>query len=76
VVVVVVVVVVAATPNYLRQASQNLGKYSYTLPTCYPGRAFDTIRPGGPRRTSADVSVPRLAGFSLITFTFFFDHEE
>ena len=27
-VVVVVVVVVAATPNYLRQASQNLGKYS------------------------------------------------
>jgi hypothetical protein len=26
--VVVVVVVVAATPNYLRQASQNLGKYS------------------------------------------------
>jgi len=28
VVVVVVVVVVAATPNYLRQASQNLGKYS------------------------------------------------
>jgi hypothetical protein len=27
VVVVVVVVVVAATPNYLRQASQNLGKY-------------------------------------------------
>jgi hypothetical protein len=24
---VVVVVVVAATPNYLRQASQNLGKY-------------------------------------------------
>ena len=29
VVVVVVVVVVAATPNYLRQASQNLGKYQY-----------------------------------------------
>jgi hypothetical protein len=29
VVVVVVVVVVAATPNYLRQASQNLGKYSH-----------------------------------------------
>ena len=28
VVVVVVVVVVAATPNYLRQASQNLGKYN------------------------------------------------
>ena len=28
VVVVVVVVVVAATPNYLRQASQNLGKYA------------------------------------------------
>ena len=25
----VVVVVVAATPNYLRQASQNLGKYYY-----------------------------------------------
>ena len=30
-VVVVVVVVVAATPNYLRQASQNLGKYSRTF---------------------------------------------
>ena len=29
--------------------------------------AFDTIRQGGPTRTSADVSVPRLAGFSLIT---------
>ena len=29
VVVVVVVVVVAATPNYLRQASQNLGKYAF-----------------------------------------------
>jgi hypothetical protein len=29
VVVVVVVVVVAATPNYLRQASQNLGKYCH-----------------------------------------------
>jgi hypothetical protein len=29
--------------------------------------AFDTIRPGGPTRSSADVSVPRLAGFSLIT---------
>ena len=27
---VVVVVVVAATPNYLRQASQNLGKYQST----------------------------------------------
>ena len=30
-VVVVVVVVVATTPNYLRQASQNLGKYHSTL---------------------------------------------
>ena len=29
--------------------------------------AFDTIRQGGPTRTSADVSAPRLAGFSLIT---------
>ena len=29
--------------------------------------AFDSIRQGGPTRTSADVSVPRLAGFSLIT---------
>ena len=29
--------------------------------------AFDTIRPGGPTSTSADVSVPRLAGFPLIT---------
>ena len=28
---------------------------------------LDTIRQGGPTRTSADVSVPRLAGFSLIT---------
>ena len=34
---------------------------------CGPGPAFDTIRPGGPTRTSADASVPRLAGFSLIT---------
>ena len=34
-VVVVVVVVVAATPNYLRQASQNLGKYSLTIPLCW-----------------------------------------
>ena len=42
----VVVVVVAATPNYLRQASQNLGKYSLTYL-------------GGPTSTSADVSVPR-----------------
>jgi len=37
---------------------------------------FDPIRPGGPTRTSADVSVPRLAGFSLdhliILFFFFF----
>ena len=32
---------------------------------CRP--AFDTIRTGGPTRSSADVSVPRLAGFSLIT---------
>jgi hypothetical protein len=31
-VVVVVVVVVAATPNYLRQASQNLGKYAFLAP--------------------------------------------
>ena len=30
-VVVVVVVVVAATPNYLRQASQNLGKYIWLV---------------------------------------------
>jgi hypothetical protein len=28
---------------------------------------FDSIRQGGPTRTSADASVPRLAGFSLIT---------
>ena len=36
------------------------------------GPAFDTIRSGGLTRTSADVSVPRLAGFSpdhLITHT-------
>ena len=31
------------------------------------GPAFDSIRQGGPTRASADVSVPRLAGFSLIT---------
>ena len=31
------------------------------------GPAFDSIRQGGPTRTSADVSVPRLAGFYLIT---------
>ena len=31
------------------------------------GTNVDTIRQGGPTRTSADVSVPRLAGFSLIT---------
>ena len=31
------------------------------------GPAFDFIRQGGPTRTSADVPVPRLAGFSLIT---------
>ena len=30
-VVVVVVVVVAATPNYLRQASPDRGKYTYTI---------------------------------------------
>ena len=29
--------------------------------------AFDSIRQGGPTSTSADVSVHRLAGFSLIT---------
>ena len=33
--------------------------------------AFDTIRPGGPTRTSADVSVPRLTGVSLITWSHF-----
>jgi len=35
--------------------------------TAVDAPAFDTIRQGGPTRTSADVSVPRLAGFSLIT---------
>ena len=35
--------------------------------TAVDRRAFDSIRQGGPTRTSADVSVPRLAGFSLIT---------
>ena len=42
-VVVVVVVVVAATPNYLRQASQNLGKYvcTYLLTVLtYPARNY------------------------------------
>ena len=29
--------------------------------------AFDSIRQGGPTRNSADASVPRFAGFSLIT---------
>ena len=38
------------------------------VPLLLTGRpAFDSIRQGGPTRTSADVSVPRLAGFSLIT---------
>jgi hypothetical protein len=32
----------------------------------------DTIRQGRPTSSSADVSVPRLAGFSLITWFFFF----
>jgi hypothetical protein len=44
--------------------------YIYAAPsTCSTasGYLFDTIRQGGPTRTSADVSVPRLAGFSLIT---------
>ena len=50
--VVVVVVVVAATPNYLRQASQNLGKYksseysTYLFPFLLP--ALD--RDGGRER--------------------------
>ena len=39
-------------------------RYTYLL-TYRP--AFDSIRQGGPTRTSADVSVPRLAGFPLIT---------
>ena len=41
-VVVVVVVVVAATPNYLRQASQNLGKYCTS--TCHPRRVPSDTR--------------------------------
>ena len=31
--------------------------------TAVDRRSFDTIRQGGPTRTSADVSVPRLPGF-------------
>ena len=37
-----------------------------TVFTCFTYLLFDSIRQGGPTRTSADVSVPRLAGFSLI----------
>jgi hypothetical protein len=37
------------------------------LKLTYCAPAFDSIRQGGPTRTSADVSVPRFAGFSLIT---------
>jgi hypothetical protein len=51
VVVVVVVVVVATTPNYLRQASQNLGKYCFTQ----PGAFFCSIA-----QTAAHLIIPRL----------------
>ena len=41
----VVVVVVAATPNYLRQASQNLGKYCTAVVLC--GRDVCAVRVSG-----------------------------
>ena len=41
-----------------------LSKGGYTSPDT---GVRDSIRQGGPKRTSADASVPRLAGFSLIT---------
>ena len=63
-VVVVVVVVRTPTPNYLRQASPDRGKY--LVPLLLTGVRLHPAQ-GGPTRTSADVSVPRLAGFSLIT---------
>ena len=67
------VVVVAATPNYLRQASQNLGKYISGL--LWTGvRHHPPATPGGPTITSADFSVPRpvfpdhmIDGYFLIT---------
>jgi hypothetical protein len=45
VVVVVVVVVVAATPNYLRQASQNLGKYVHRGCVARQPGATTTLKP-------------------------------
>ena len=45
-------------------AGKTLASRHQALATTVPN---DTIRPGGPTRTSADVSVPRLAGFSMIT---------
>jgi hypothetical protein len=56
--VVVVVVVVAATPNYLRQASQNLGKYLQAY--------FYSLLLTGVRHHSFARADP-VAGFSLIT---------
>jgi hypothetical protein len=64
-VVVVVVVVVAATPNYLRQASQNLGKYGFIHGTA----PFLDKRPAG-----VWCSVHRR--FSAVFFFFLFPREE
>ena len=58
-------------PECCRRAERSLGppsieRVTALVPLLLTG-AFDSIRQGGPTRTSADVSVPRLAGFSLIT---------
>ena len=45
--VVVVVVVVATTPNYLRQASQNLGKYPYYFYSLLPYQVSKEVRKEG-----------------------------
>jgi hypothetical protein len=55
-------VVVVHIPCVLSRVSVNL------VPLLLTGVSLHPPAPkGGPTRTSADVSVPRLAGFSLIT---------
>ena len=56
-------------PECCRRAERSLGprrleRVTALVPLCC-GPAFDSIRQGGPTRTSADASVPRLAGFPL-----------
>ena len=58
-------------PECCRRSERSLGPPSRAgdrpRTTAVDRRSFDSIRQGGPTRTSADVSVPRLAGFFLIT---------